>query len=417
MLICLSLVYASGESSSRSVPTPVCINTAKTISLTINPGTSTYYMVDEVIPSGWTVTSASDSGDYSTNPGHIFWVVMSGAATKTYTYTVNTGSGTGTKIFNGKVGFEFIPAGQSIGGTTNVDVQSSGCDVVCNCGSWSTCSSNCLQTRTCTPSGCNTESQSCTGGNCNPGTGTIVTRSLSSETPGKSTDITISLAVDVASGDTYYMIDEVVPSGLTISQVSGSGDYTTNPGHIFWVVMSGAQDITYTYKLNTGSSTGTKTFSGTYGSEIKPAGTAILGTNSFTVNDVSCTTGAEQDCVVVVGTTNCPGTQTCTSGVWGTCVKDDANCGTTGCVTGDACTVVVNGVDCAGTKVCTDGAQVSCTKTVSTCGVTGPVCTPECQFFEECKEQTDKTTKCEIATWVFIVGGVMLFFMFFSMMK
>jgi len=134
-------VKLSGEASTRSISTPVYTNTIKTVSITINPGTSTYYMVDEVIPSGWTVTSASDSGDYSTNPGHIFWVVMSGAATKTYTYTVNTGSGTGTKIFNGKVGFE-SSSPTDIGGTTSVSV--SVCTPACTCASSTCVGSTCI---------------------------------------------------------------------------------------------------------------------------------------------------------------------------------------------------------------------------------------------------------------------------------
>lgn len=41
-----------------------------------------------------------------------------------------------------------------------------------------------------------------------------------------------------------------------------------------------------------------------------------------------CTDGQTEICSVNVGSTTCAGTSTCTSGTWGSCVKNDANCGT-----------------------------------------------------------------------------------------
>ena len=108
-----------------------------------------------------------------------------------------------------------------------------------------------------------------------------VTRTVSS-TAGKNADVTVSLAVDMDPGETYYVIDEKLPTALTVTSASNQGDYTTTPGHIFWIVISGAADTTYTYHINTGSQDGTYTFTGTYGSEITSE-RAILGSTSLTV--------------------------------------------------------------------------------------------------------------------------------------
>ena len=73
-----------------------------TVSLDVTVGSATYYGIDEEIPSGWTVTSASDSGDYTSDPGHIRWAVTSGAVDNVYSYTVQIpDAASGTYVFSG----------------------------------------------------------------------------------------------------------------------------------------------------------------------------------------------------------------------------------------------------------------------------------------------------------------------------
>src|SRR3990167_6254673 len=82
---------------------------------------------------------------------------------------------------------------------------------------------------------------------------TTVTRSFSDSTIDKNTEITVTLTVDATSDDTYYLIDEEYPSGMTLSSVSGNGDSASSAGHIYWTVLQDATDVTYTYKLNSGN--------------------------------------------------------------------------------------------------------------------------------------------------------------------
>ena len=73
-----------------------------TVSLDATVGSATYYAIDEEVPSGWTITGASDGGDYTADPGHVKWVVTSGTADKTYSYTVQIpGDASGTYAFSG----------------------------------------------------------------------------------------------------------------------------------------------------------------------------------------------------------------------------------------------------------------------------------------------------------------------------
>lgn len=175
----------AGETSSRSFEhSSIYNNQVTTVSVAVNPGTSTYLVIDEVIPTGWTVTSASDGGDYTTTPGHIFWVVLSGVTVKTYTYTINPYNNLGIQTFTGTIGFEDKPEG-AIEGSTSVSVvactvSSETCDGVdedCNYiidnGVTEACGSgNCAGTRTCTPSSCPNAATCQAGiasiwGNCN----------------------------------------------------------------------------------------------------------------------------------------------------------------------------------------------------------------------------------------------------------
>jgi uncharacterized protein YjdB len=108
-----------------------------------------------------------------------------------------------------------------------------------------------------------------------------VTRSFSSATPAPGSSLTVSLAVNVIPGDTFYAIDEIVPAGWVISN-PGTGD-TSQAGHVKWIVLSGAASITYQYIVTVPAlASGISTFSGSYGFGANPTG-AVLGSTTVTV--------------------------------------------------------------------------------------------------------------------------------------
>lgn len=157
-----------GESSLRSFESSqIYANQETTVSIAVNPGTSTYLLIDEVIPTGWTVISASDSGDYTTNPGHVFWTVLTGATIKTYTYTVNPGADLGIKSFTGTIGFELLGE-SSIGGENSIEVIVASCTTDAECPAAIDCKSWSCSAGTCVSANIN-EGGSCTGGTCQSG--------------------------------------------------------------------------------------------------------------------------------------------------------------------------------------------------------------------------------------------------------
>ena len=117
-------------------------------------------------------------------------------------------------------------------------------------------------------------------------TGTTVTRSFSNNTPVASSTLNVSLAVNVVSPDTYYAIDETVPTGWVISN-PGTGD-TSQANHIKWVVISGATSTTYQYTvLVPSTASGTSTFSGIFGTNSINPPITITGSSSVAVTSQS----------------------------------------------------------------------------------------------------------------------------------
>ncbi|MCQ1535906.1 hypothetical protein FTO70_09485 [Methanosarcina sp. KYL-1] len=197
-----------------------------TVSLGVTVGSATYYAIDEEVPEGWTVTGASGSGDYTKDPGHVKWVITSGAADTTYTYTVEIPEdASGAYTFNG----EFMMEGMADPAAIDCDTQVNVADDV-------------------------------TGGDdCSN-----VCRDLPEEDQAPGSTITVKLDVTVDSA-TYYAIDEEVPEGWTVTGASGSGDYTKDPGHVKWVITSGAADTTYTYTVEIPEdASGAYTFNGEF---------------------------------------------------------------------------------------------------------------------------------------------------------
>lgn len=161
-----------------------------------------------------------------------------------------------------------------------------------------------------------------------------VSRSFSSTTVNPSSNLTVTLAVDVTGSETYYAIDESIPSGWAIAN-RGTAD-NNQAGHLKWVVIENAADKTYTYVLTAPSTARTTTFSGIYMFEGMASETQIAGQNQVTVG-VACSSDA-----------NCPG-QIC--------------CGTV-CVT----------PACSSSADCNDGSN----STTDSCSNAG-ICTAACQ--------------------------------------
>ncbi len=92
-------------------------------------------------------------------------------------------------------------------------------------------------------------------------TQSIVTRQFSSTTviPGGTIDVTLSVVI--VNGETYYAVEENIPTGWAITNNGGGGVLTDT---LKWAVIENAVDISYTYTLQAPASTGNYVFIGTH---------------------------------------------------------------------------------------------------------------------------------------------------------
>lgn len=174
----LLLPMAFGAGATREMPSTASPDAQVTITITATGAPSSYFaLVRENIPSGWTYVSG---GELDGNQVKFFLTNLAGGS---ISYTLQAPS-SGTHTFSGTVHYADDASASNIGGDTSVTVNA---DPGCSCTSW--VSGNCVgeqrqQTRTCTPSGClsqsqlvadtscetisctNGETQSCTTGGC-----------------------------------------------------------------------------------------------------------------------------------------------------------------------------------------------------------------------------------------------------------
>jgi len=243
LIVCISSAAAADDTVTRDLPDSASAGTTITVSLTVDVETSaTFYSIDEIVPSGWTVASATDGGDYTSDSGHVKWVVFSGVADKVYSYTVEVpASASGAYTFSGDYAFEGMTDTASILGDTAMNVESG------------------------------------------VAADDTVTRDLPDSASAGAT-ITVSLTVDVGTSATFYSIDEIVPSGWTVASATDGGDYTSDSGHVKWVVFSGVADKVYSYTVEVpASASGAHTFSGDYAFEGMTAEASILGDTTVNV--------------------------------------------------------------------------------------------------------------------------------------
>lgn len=123
----------------------------------------------------------------------------------------------------------------------------------------------------------NENSQKTTDIQLSPG----IYRSFSKETANIDEEILVTLKIKI-DGSSFYIVDEKIPEGATAYEPSSDGS-TEDKGHVKWVVIQGAQDSTYTYKIKF-TKTGENLFNGEYifesmGSTPEP----IKGVNSIIV--------------------------------------------------------------------------------------------------------------------------------------
>jgi len=115
------------------------------------------------------------------------------------------------------------------------------------------------------------------------------TRTISNLTPAPGEQLTVSLALDVVAPDTYYAIDETVPTGWVISN-PGTGA-TSQADHLKWVVTGPATSTVYQYIVTVpATATGTGAFSGQVGFGSGPGTdvvSTILGDTSVTVTPLA----------------------------------------------------------------------------------------------------------------------------------
>lgn len=89
-----------------------------------------------------------------------------------------------------------------------------------------------------------------------------ISRSFNSSEIAPGADLAVALTVNVTGGETFYLIDELVPAGWTVKD-AGTGS-AEHQGHIKWVVIQGAENTTYSYVLTAPQQEGDAAFEGTY---------------------------------------------------------------------------------------------------------------------------------------------------------
>lgn len=120
--VSIPLAAAAGEVT-RTLPATATAGSTITVSLAVTVDGATYYAIDEQVPAGWTVTSASDGGYFTADSGHVKWAVITGAADTTYTYTVSIpATASGSYTFTGTYMLEGMTAEANIGGDSSITV-------------------------------------------------------------------------------------------------------------------------------------------------------------------------------------------------------------------------------------------------------------------------------------------------------
>ena len=112
-----------------------------------------------------------------------------------------------------------------------------------------------------------------------------ITRSLASSVVAPGGEVAVTLDVKIASGERYYIIDEIPPAGWTI-QDKGSLIKDSN-NHLKMVVLQNPVDKKYTYVLKAPNEEGSYSFSGIYQVDKMDAPAEIGGPSEITVSSAT----------------------------------------------------------------------------------------------------------------------------------
>ena len=247
LIVGLLLINSSKKESptgavvSRDLPPSASSNGNVEVTVTITGVSGDYFaIVRDTIPSGWTYVSGG-----SLENGEVK-AILSSLTGSSLTYTLKAPS-SGTHSFSGTYQFSDDSSTSSIIGDSSASIGGETCTPDCSCSSntcsGSTCSDGCGGT--------------CAGTKyCGSG-GESVSRDLpNSASP--SSNVQITLTASGTSGDYFAIVRDTIPSGWTY--ISG-GDLEGNQVKGLLSPLTGSS---LTYTLKSPSSTGTKSFSGTY---------------------------------------------------------------------------------------------------------------------------------------------------------
>ena len=116
-------MVAAGGGVTRMLPEAAAPGSTITVSLDVKVDGATTYSIDEQVPSGWTVTSASEGGDFTSEPGHVKWIKVMGVVNTTLTYNVVVPEeALGLYTFNGIYMLEGMTEEATIGGDSSITV-------------------------------------------------------------------------------------------------------------------------------------------------------------------------------------------------------------------------------------------------------------------------------------------------------
>ena len=124
LMACISSAAALDDTVTRSLPDSADAGTSITVDITVDVETgATFYTIDETVPPGWTVISATGGGDYTAETGHVKWILFSGVADIVYSYTVGIpADASGEYTFDGIYMFEGMTDSTDILGDTVMTV-------------------------------------------------------------------------------------------------------------------------------------------------------------------------------------------------------------------------------------------------------------------------------------------------------
>lgn len=303
---------------------------------------TTYYMVEEIVPVGWTITVHNGANTTNTQKLRWYYINESGANNITYWYMVQAPANTGEYEFSGSYLFQGMNDNASTQGDTNVSV------VVpsANLSVWDTDTYLPIYFNNTVFFYANytnyTSGDFISGANCNlsiegsqytmieetngsingtyyvynlstfdtpqtynynitcvassfdtlTGSGSFnvseltsnVTRSFSSTDVAGNELLNVTIDVNIVNDVPFYIVEDTIPAGFTV--VISNGANTTNPQILKWAVFNSSGTVSsasYWYTVQAPASTGEYEFSGVYGIFGMNENESILGPTNVSV--------------------------------------------------------------------------------------------------------------------------------------